>query len=60
MEHLANRKPGPVPIRQELRALKNNNFTQWMLYLLALQAFQQMPQSQLTSYYQVAGLYTLA
>ena len=46
---------GSVYPRQEIRTLAQNA-DQWNLYLLGMQAFQAVPQSDPLSYYQIAGL----
>lgn len=45
---------GSVPVRKEIRQLQQDE-DQWNLYLLGLQRFQAVDQSQLLSYYQIAG-----
>lgn len=47
---------GNVPQRLEIRQLRKNN-AQWNLYLLALNRFQQMDQSDIRSYYQLSGIH---
>ncbi|KAL8771913.1 MAG: hypothetical protein Q9209_002851 [Squamulea sp. 1 TL-2023] len=47
---------GNIPQRLEIRQLRNNN-AQWNLYLLALNRFQQMDQSDTRSYYQLSGIH---
>ena len=46
----------PIPQRLEIRQLQKNTL-QWNLYLLAMAQFQSMNQSELTSYYQIAGIH---
>lgn len=45
-----------IPQRLEIRQLRKNN-AQWNLYLLALNRFQQMDQSDVRSYYQLSGIH---
>ena len=47
---------GPAPQRLEIRQLQENPL-QWNLYLLAMAEYQKMDQSDLTSYYQIAGIH---
>lgn len=47
---------GVAPPRLEIRKLRQNN-AQWNLYLLALNDFYNKTQTDLTSYYQVAGIH---
>lgn len=47
---------GSVYPRQEIRTLAKNA-DQWNLYLLGMQAFQAVPQSDPLSYYQIAGIH---
>ncbi|CCC07895.1 unnamed protein product [Sordaria macrospora k-hell] len=48
---------GAVPLRHELRDLQANHPDQFNLYLLGLSHFQGLDESQLASYYQVAGIH---
>ncbi|KAL8932438.1 MAG: hypothetical protein Q9211_006312 [Gyalolechia sp. 1 TL-2023] len=47
---------GRIPQRLEIRQLRKNN-AQWNLYLLALNRFQQMDRSDVSSYYQLSGIH---
>ncbi|KAL8841953.1 MAG: hypothetical protein Q9170_000733 [Blastenia crenularia] len=47
---------GQIPQRLEIRQLRKNN-AQWNLYLLAMNQFQQMDQSDVRSYYQLSGIH---
>lgn len=47
---------GQIPQRLEIRQLRKNT-PQWNLYLLALNRFQQMDQSDVRSYYQLSGIH---
>ncbi|KAL8812863.1 MAG: hypothetical protein Q9223_007185 [Gallowayella weberi] len=47
---------GSIPQRLEIRQLRNNN-AQWNLYLLALNRYQKMNQSDARSYYQLSGIH---
>ncbi|KAL8675052.1 MAG: hypothetical protein Q9168_000535 [Polycauliona sp. 1 TL-2023] len=47
---------GNIPQRLEIRELRKNN-AQWNLYLLALNRFQQMNQTDVRSYYQLSGIH---
>ncbi|KAL8679857.1 MAG: hypothetical protein Q9186_003877 [Xanthomendoza sp. 1 TL-2023] len=47
---------GSIPQRLEIRQLRNNN-AQWNLYLLALNRYQKMNQSDVRSYYQLSGIH---
>ena len=47
---------GAVPNRIEIRDLQSNNVP-WNLYLMALNRFQSMDQSDMLSYYQVSGIH---
>lgn len=47
---------GNIPQRLEIRQLQKNN-AQWNLYLLALNRFQQMNQTDVRSYYQLSGIH---
>lgn len=49
---------GSLPIRKEIRQLQQDA-DQWNLYLLGLERFQGVDQSQLLSYYQIAGWFPL-
>jgi tyrosinase len=44
-----------VPLRREIRDLKDNHPDQWNLYILALSAMQMVEQEDDSSYYAVAG-----
>ena len=46
----------PVPQRLEIRQLQQNTY-QWNLYLLAMNEFQSMDQSEISSYYQISGIH---
>jgi hypothetical protein len=46
---------GDVPLRREIRDLKDNHPDQWNLYILALSAMQMVEQEDDSSYYAVAG-----
>ncbi|KAF2815808.1 tyrosinase-domain-containing protein [Mytilinidion resinicola] len=48
---------GAVPIRREIRDLQANYKDQWNLYLLGLAAFQNVSETDLLSYYQLAGIH---
>jgi tyrosinase len=47
---------GSIPTRKEIRELQQDA-DQWNLYLLGLERFQGVDQSQLLSYYQIAGIH---
>ncbi|KAI4129108.1 MAG: hypothetical protein LQ338_002406 [Usnochroma carphineum] len=47
---------GQIPQRLEIRQLRKNT-AQWNLYLLAMNRFQQMDQSDVRSYYQLSGIH---
>lgn len=47
---------GQIPQRLEIRQLRKNN-AQWNLYLLGLNRFQQMDQSDVRSYFQLSGIH---
>ena len=49
--------PGDTHPRLEIRQMQANYPNQFTLYLLAMQKFQAMPQTELKSYYQVAGIH---
>jgi tyrosinase len=46
---------GDVPLRREIRDLKDNHPDQWNLYILALSAMQMVDQGDDSSFYAVAG-----
>jgi hypothetical protein len=46
---------GSVPLRLELRDLEQNQPDQWNLYLLGLDAFKKLDETQDLSYYGIAG-----
>jgi tyrosinase len=46
---------GDVPLRREVRDLKDNYPDQWNLYILALEAMQMTDPQDESSYYAVAG-----
>jgi tyrosinase len=46
---------GSVPLRLELRDLEQNQPDQWNLYLLSLDAFKKLDETQDLSYYGIAG-----
>ncbi|KAK1757866.1 hypothetical protein QBC47DRAFT_319522 [Echria macrotheca] len=48
---------GSVPIRREIRDLQRNFPDQFNLYVLGLQNLQSLDESQLQSYYQIAGIH---
>ena len=48
---------GSVPLRREIRDLQSNFPDQWNLYLLGLQALQNVDTSDMQSYYQIAGIH---
>lgn len=50
---------GSVPFRKEIRELQKNG-DQWNLYLIGLRRFMDMDQSEKTSYYQIAGTFSVA
>lgn len=47
---------GSVPLRREIRDLQRNFPDQWTLYILGLQAFQQLDQKSDLSWYGIAGM----
>lgn len=47
---------GTMPARKEIRRLEQNTDL-WTLYILGLSLMQYTDQSQLLSYYQIAGLF---
>jgi tyrosinase len=49
--------PGTAYPRLEIRDLKRNNPDQWNLYLLGMQRFMGMSQSEKMGYYQIAGVH---
>lgn len=46
---------GAVPVRREIRDLKQNAPKQWYLYIQALTALQNVPEGDERSYFQIAG-----
>ncbi|KAB8292555.1 hypothetical protein EYC80_008264 [Monilinia laxa] len=48
---------GSVPLRREIRDLQRNFPDQWTLYILGLQAFQQLDEKSDLSWYGIAGLH---
>ncbi|KAF2793120.1 Di-copper centre-containing protein [Melanomma pulvis-pyrius CBS 109.77] len=48
---------GHVPIRREIRDLKNNFPDQWSLYLLGLRAFHDSEQTNPLSFYEISGIH---
>jgi hypothetical protein len=50
-----NSMKGKVPIRKEIRAMKNDDPDQFSLYILGLRAFQMVDETLPTSFYQIAG-----
>ncbi|KAF7945069.1 hypothetical protein EAE96_009849 [Botrytis aclada] len=48
---------GSVPLRREIRDLQHNFPDQWTLYILGLQAFQQLDQKSDLSWYGIAGIH---
>ncbi|KAF2874672.1 hypothetical protein BDV95DRAFT_296302 [Massariosphaeria phaeospora] len=48
---------GYVAVRHEVRDLKENFPDQWVLYILGLCSFQQMDQTDVVSYYSIAGIH---
>ncbi|KAM3065503.1 hypothetical protein ACMFMF_010988 [Clarireedia jacksonii] len=48
---------GSVPLRLEIRDLQRNHPDQWTLYILGLQAFQQLDEKSDLSYYGIAGIH---
>ncbi|KAK0734565.1 common central domain of tyrosinase-domain-containing protein [Lasiosphaeria miniovina] len=48
---------GSVPLRREIRELQQTFPDQFNLYILGLQGLQGLDESQLTSYYQIAGIH---
>lgn len=55
--HADNGPNGSVPLRQEIRQLENDNLT-WTLYILGLDMLQYTDQTQMLSWYQIAGIST--
>ncbi|PQE33295.1 tyrosinase precursor protein [Rutstroemia sp. NJR-2017a WRK4] len=48
---------GSVPLRLEIRDLQRNHPDQWTLYILGIQAFQQLDEKTDLSYYGIAGIH---
>ncbi|KAJ8061925.1 hypothetical protein OCU04_009712 [Sclerotinia nivalis] len=48
---------GSVPLRREIRDLQRNFPDQWTLYILGLQAFQQLDEKSDLSWYGIAGIH---
>ncbi|EMR83072.1 putative tyrosinase precursor protein [Botrytis cinerea BcDW1] len=48
---------GSVPLRREIRDLQHNFPDQWTLYILGLQAFQQLDEKSDLSWYGIAGIH---
>lgn len=48
---------GSVPLRREIRDLQHNFPDQWTLYILGLQAFQQLDEKSDLSWYGIAGMF---
>ncbi|QSZ31852.1 hypothetical protein DSL72_001421 [Monilinia vaccinii-corymbosi] len=48
---------GSVPLRREIRDLQRNFPDQWTLYILGLQAFQQLDEKDDLSYYGICGIH---
>jgi tyrosinase len=55
--HAGSGPDGSVPLRQEIRQLEKDNFT-WTLYILGLDMLQYTDQTQMLSWYQIAGILT--
>jgi hypothetical protein len=54
-DQLPDNEVGDVPLRREIRDLKDNHPDQWNLYILALSAMQMVNQGDDSSFYAVAG-----
>ena len=56
--HTGSGQDGSAPIRQEIRKLKQDNTT-WTLYILGLDMLQNTNQTEMLSWYQIAGISVL-
>lgn len=56
VEALPTRENGSVPYRMEIRKMKADKY-KWDLFILALSSFQSIPQDNILSYYQIAGIH---
>jgi len=54
---ITGQSKSPLRARLEIRDLQRNKPNQWQLFLIALQRFHDLPQSDKLSYYQISGIH---